>query len=96
MDLNLGKRRSGGGGMSSSADRMASEVARAASGGGTAASGAGGQQSYELIKSTQVGTNTGLEIAPVGLLPTEPAGAISRLAHLYVSSYSLDLQLYSC
>ena len=59
MDLNLGKRRSGG--MSSSADRMASEVARAASGG--TAGGAGGQQSYELIKSTQVGTNTSLEIA---------------------------------
>ena len=68
MDLNLGKRRSGGGGMSSSADRMASEVARAAASGGGTASGAGGQQSYELIKSTQVGTNTSLEIATVGLL----------------------------
>ena len=54
--------------MSSSADRMASEVARAAASGGTAAGGAGGQQSYELIKSTQVGTKTTLEIATVGLL----------------------------
>ena len=49
MDLNLGKRRSSQ--MSSSADHMASEVTRAAS-----SSGAGQQQSYELIKSTQVGT----------------------------------------
>ena len=58
MDLNLGKRRSGdrggGNGMSSSADHMASEVTRtAASAGGGGAS----QQSYELIKSTQVGTD---------------------------------------
>ena len=54
MDLNLGKRRSGG--MSSSADHMASEVTRtaASAGGGGGAS----QQSYELIKSTQVGTDT--------------------------------------
>ena len=37
--------------MSSSADHMASEVTRTA-----AAGGAVQQQSYELIKSTQVGT----------------------------------------
>ena len=57
MDLNLGKRRSGGG-MSTSADHMVSEVARTAASGGTSSGAAAGQQSYELIKSTQVGTNT--------------------------------------
>ena len=54
MDLNLGKRRSGGG-MSSSADHMASEVTRTAAASSAGGGGGASQQSYELIKSTQVG-----------------------------------------